>query len=103
MAGWEWVIVAVFGILCGMLAIWTKHKQEMAKIAKGLTPKRGEKAANRTHSRPFDRRVGRARDRGAIFIGSFYLAPPRIRLAAEDRWAGASFHRDGVDEQLLCA
>ena len=33
-----WVLVPVVGILCGMLAIYTQHKQKMAMIEKGIKP-----------------------------------------------------------------
>ena len=33
-----WVLVPLVGILCGMLAIYTEHKQRMAMIEKGVKP-----------------------------------------------------------------
>jgi len=33
-----WVLVPVIGILCGMLAIYTEHKQKMTMIEKGIKP-----------------------------------------------------------------
>jgi uncharacterized membrane protein len=33
-----WVLVPLVGILCGMLAIYTEHKQKMAMIEKGIKP-----------------------------------------------------------------
>lgn len=33
-----WVLIPLVGILCGMLAIYTEHKQKMAMIEKGLKP-----------------------------------------------------------------
>ena len=38
MTGAIWVLVPVVGILCGMLAIYTEHRQKMAMIEKGINP-----------------------------------------------------------------
>ena len=38
MAGAIWVLIPVVGILCGMLAIYTEHRQKMAMIEKGMNP-----------------------------------------------------------------
>jgi len=38
MAGWIWVLIPVVAILCGMLAIYTEHRQKMAMIEKGIKP-----------------------------------------------------------------
>ncbi len=38
MAGAIWVLIPLVGILCGMLAIYTEHRQKMAMIEKGINP-----------------------------------------------------------------
>ena len=38
MAAAIWVLVPVVGVLCGMLAIYTEHRQKMAMIEKGMNP-----------------------------------------------------------------
>ncbi len=38
MAAAIWVLIPVVGILCGMLAIYTEHRQKMAMIEKGINP-----------------------------------------------------------------
>jgi len=35
---WIWVLIPVAGILCGMVAIYTEHRQKMAMIEKGIKP-----------------------------------------------------------------
>lgn len=44
MVTWIWVLIPIVGILCGMLAIWTEHRQKMAMIEKGVKPEELRKA-----------------------------------------------------------
>lgn len=38
MVAWIWVLIPIFGILAGMLSIWTEHRRKMAMIEKGMNP-----------------------------------------------------------------
>jgi hypothetical protein len=38
MIAWIWVLIPLFGILCGIVAIYTEHRQKMAMIEKGIKP-----------------------------------------------------------------
>ena len=44
MVRWIWVLIPLFGILCGMLAIYTEHRQKMAMIEKGIKPEEFRRA-----------------------------------------------------------
>ena len=35
---WIWVLIPIFGIVAGMLTIWTEHRRKMAMIEKGIYP-----------------------------------------------------------------
>jgi len=61
MVTWIWVLIPMFGILCGMLAIYTEHKQKMAMIEKGIKPEELRKAE--VH-KPEDMLIG-----GLVVIG----------------------------------
>jgi len=57
-----WVLVPVVGILCGMLAIYTEHRQKMAMIAKGMSPEEMKKTK------------GPGAGEGGLVIGGLVLA-----------------------------
>ena len=55
-----WVLVPVVGILCGMLAIYTEHRQKMAMIEKGINPT--------------EKKVRDSTGEGGLVIGGLVLA-----------------------------
>lgn len=74
MGDWAGVIIPVVGILCGMLAIWTRHKEKMAKLEKGLIP---EEEGKPGIERIAGLLIGGSVLLGigaALFIGSFWTA-----------------------------
>jgi len=76
MVRWIWVLIPLFGILCGMLAIYAEHRQKMAMIEKGIKPEE-----LRPRHKPEDMLIG-----GLVVIGVGLAFLVTQMLAGLTKW-----------------